>query len=178
VFDVLPPADAFQNSWFLVNTVWRHKHGDGLADSWSLHASQSLFLTNHEPVVVQKASLVSGTADVPAFDREALIRLCESIRPAKHISVFLAATWRAGVVPYEVDFAAPTAVYAGCNGEEPRRSLSCSRNRLGRINRFKRCDRGAHNRPFHERIIRQITISVAALLERWFALISPIEADE
>ena len=40
---------------------------------WSLPACQSLFLTDHGPVVMQGAPLVSGAADVPAFDREALI---------------------------------------------------------------------------------------------------------
>jgi uncharacterized protein YbcV (DUF1398 family) len=41
---------------------------------WSLPACQSLFLTEHGPVMMQGTPLVSGTADVPAFHREALIR--------------------------------------------------------------------------------------------------------
>jgi uncharacterized protein YbcV (DUF1398 family) len=86
---------------------------------WSLPACQSLFLTNHGPVVVQKASLVSGTADVPAFDREALIKALRIDQAGEStFPEFLAATWRAGVVHYEVDFAAHTVVYVGCNGEE------------------------------------------------------------
>jgi uncharacterized protein YbcV (DUF1398 family) len=32
-------------------------------------------------------------------------------------SEFLAASWRAGVVRYEVDFAERTVGYYGCNGE-------------------------------------------------------------
>jgi len=41
---------------------------------WSLPACQSLYLTKEGPVVSQGAPLISGMADVPAFDREALIR--------------------------------------------------------------------------------------------------------
>jgi uncharacterized protein YbcV (DUF1398 family) len=31
---------------------------------------------------------------------------------------FLEASWRAGVIRYDVDFAARTVAYYGCNGEE------------------------------------------------------------
>jgi len=31
---------------------------------------------------------------------------------------FLAASWRAGVIRYDVNFAARTVTYYGCNGEE------------------------------------------------------------
>ena len=41
---------------------------------WFLPACQSLFLTEQGPVVMLGAPLVSGVVDVPAFDREALIR--------------------------------------------------------------------------------------------------------
>src|SRR5271154_6624756 len=41
---------------------------------WSLPACQSIFLTDEGPVVMQGPPLVSGTADIPAFDREGLIR--------------------------------------------------------------------------------------------------------
>ena len=40
---------------------------------WYLPACESLYLTKDGPVVTQGAPLVSGTVDVPAFDREALI---------------------------------------------------------------------------------------------------------
>jgi uncharacterized protein YbcV (DUF1398 family) len=40
---------------------------------WSLPACQSLFLTGNGPVVIQGSPLVSGAADVPAFNRGALI---------------------------------------------------------------------------------------------------------
>ena len=40
---------------------------------WFLPACQSLYLTEKGPVVSQGMPLISGTVDVPPFDREALI---------------------------------------------------------------------------------------------------------
>jgi len=40
---------------------------------WIPPSCQSLYLTEHGPVVTQGTPLVSGTVDVPPFDREALI---------------------------------------------------------------------------------------------------------
>ena len=40
---------------------------------WFLPACQSLYLTNDGPVVSAGTPLVTGMADVPAFDRDALI---------------------------------------------------------------------------------------------------------
>jgi uncharacterized protein YbcV (DUF1398 family) len=86
---------------------------------WSLPACQSLFVTNNGPVVMQGAPLVSGTVDVPAFDREALIKALRIDQAGEStFPEFLAATWCAGVVRYDVDFAARTVAYEGCNGEE------------------------------------------------------------
>ena len=86
---------------------------------WSLPACQSLFLTNEGPVVMQGAPLVSGAVDVPAFDRDALIRTLRIDQAGDStFPEFLEASWRAGVVRYEVDFAARTVVYLGCDGEE------------------------------------------------------------
>ncbi len=74
---------------------------------WSLPACQSLFLTAQGPVVMQGAPLVSGAADVPAFDRQALIQALRIDQAGEGtFHEFLAATWRAGVVRYEVDLAA------------------------------------------------------------------------
>ncbi len=86
---------------------------------WALPGCQSLFLTDQGPVVMQGAPLVSGTVDVPAFDQEALIRALRTDQAGEStFAEFLEATWRAGVVRYEVDFAARTVTYQGCNGEE------------------------------------------------------------
>ena len=86
---------------------------------WSLPACQSLFLTDHGPVVMQGTPLVSGSVDVPAFDREALITALRIDQAGNStFPEFLEATWRAGVVRYDVDFAARTVGYFGCNDEK------------------------------------------------------------
>lgn len=86
---------------------------------WSLPACQSLFLTAHGPVVMQGAPLLSGMADVPPFHREALITALRIDQAGEStFPEFLAASWRAGVVRYDVDFAARTVAYLGCKGEE------------------------------------------------------------
>ena len=67
----------------------------------------------------QGTPLLSGTADVPPFNREALIEALRTDQAGKSTFLeFLAASWRAGVVRYDVDFAARTVAYYGCNGEE------------------------------------------------------------
>jgi len=86
---------------------------------WSLPACQSLFFTSEGTVVMQGTPLVSGIADVPPFDREALIQALRVDQAGEStFPQFLEASWRAGVVRYEVDFAARTVAYLGCNGEE------------------------------------------------------------
>ena len=86
---------------------------------WSLPACQSLFLTNDGPVVIQGTPLETGTLDVPPFNREALISALRSDQAGEGaFPEFLAASWRAGVVRYDVDFMARTVTYSGCNGEE------------------------------------------------------------
>jgi uncharacterized protein YbcV (DUF1398 family) len=63
--------------------------------------------------------LLSGNVDVPAFNRESLIRALRTDQAGEStFPEFLAASWRAGVVRYDVDFAARTVTYYGCNGEE------------------------------------------------------------
>jgi uncharacterized protein YbcV (DUF1398 family) len=86
---------------------------------WFLPACESLYLTKDGPVVTQGAPLVSGTVDVPAFDQEALITALRTDQAGNStFPEFLEASWRAGVVRYDVDFAARTVAYYGCNGEE------------------------------------------------------------
>lgn len=86
---------------------------------WSLPSGQSLYLTKEGAVVNQGTPLISGMADVPAFDREALIRaLRTDQRGESTFPEFLMSSWRAGVVRYDVDFEARTVAYYGCNGEE------------------------------------------------------------
>lgn len=86
---------------------------------WALPACQNIFLTESGPVVIQGTPLVTGAADVPKFDREALIRALRTDQAGESsFPEFLESTWRAGVVGYDVDFAARTVRYYGCEGEE------------------------------------------------------------
>jgi uncharacterized protein YbcV (DUF1398 family) len=86
---------------------------------WFLPACQSLYLTKDGPVVMLGIPLVSGMADVPSFDREALIKALRTDQAGEGtFPEFLTASWRAGVVRYEVDLAARTVAYYGCHGEE------------------------------------------------------------
>jgi uncharacterized protein YbcV (DUF1398 family) len=86
---------------------------------WFLPACQSLYLTKDGPVAAQGTPLVSGTVDVPPFNRDALIAALRTDQAGNSsFQEFLAASWRAGVVRYDVDFAARKVTYYGCNGEE------------------------------------------------------------
>jgi uncharacterized protein YbcV (DUF1398 family) len=86
---------------------------------WYLPSCQSVYLTDEGPVVTVGAPLVSGTADVPAFDRDALIRALRTDQAGKStFPEFLMASWQAGVIRYDVDFNARTVTYYGCDGEE------------------------------------------------------------
>ena len=77
-----------------------------------------MYLTELGPVVFHGTPLLSGAADVPPFDREALTTALRTDQAGKStFPEFLLATWRAGVVRYDVDFAARTCSYYGCNDE-------------------------------------------------------------
>jgi uncharacterized protein YbcV (DUF1398 family) len=86
---------------------------------WSLPSCQSLYVTSDGPVMTVGTPLVTGISDVPAFNREALILALRTDQAGQSTFLeFLAASWRAGVVRYDVDFAARTVTYYGANAEE------------------------------------------------------------
>ncbi len=86
---------------------------------WFLPARQSIYLTQDGRVVIQGTPLLLGPADISPFDREALITALRTNQAGQStFPEFLEASWRAGVVRYEVDFPARTVTYCGCNGEE------------------------------------------------------------
>jgi uncharacterized protein YbcV (DUF1398 family) len=86
---------------------------------WSLPSCQSLYLTEKGSVVFQGSPLVTGMADVPPFSRDALITALRTDQAGNStFPEFLIATWRAGVVKYDVDFAARTCTYYGAGEEE------------------------------------------------------------
>jgi uncharacterized protein YbcV (DUF1398 family) len=87
-------------------------------NSWFLPACESLYLTNTGPVVMQGTPLLTGAADVPPFDQKALIVALRTDQAGESsFPEFLSASWRAGVVRYDVDFGQRTVTYYGCNGE-------------------------------------------------------------
>ena len=68
---------------------------------------------------MQGQPLVSGMADIPAFDREGLIRALRIDQAGEStFPEFLTSSWRCGVVRYDVDFEVRKVTYYGCNGEE------------------------------------------------------------
>jgi uncharacterized protein YbcV (DUF1398 family) len=86
---------------------------------WFLPSCQSLYLMNEGSVVTQGTPLVTGTVDVPKFPRNGLIAALRADQAGKStFPEFVSASWRAGVVPYDVDFDARTCKYYGCNDEE------------------------------------------------------------
>lgn len=85
---------------------------------WSLPACQSLYLTELGPVVAQGMPLVTGMAEVPPFDQQALITALRTDQAGEStFPEFLMAAWKAGVVSYDADFIARTVTYFGSNGE-------------------------------------------------------------
>lgn len=86
---------------------------------WSLPGCQSLFLTQEGPVVMQGKPLVDDVADVPMFNESALIQALRVDQAGEStFPEFLDASWRAGVIRYDVDLEARTVAYQGCNGEK------------------------------------------------------------
>lgn len=86
---------------------------------WFLPACQSLYLTDKGTVVVQGTPLVNGMVDVPAFDRDALIIALRTDQAGNStFPEFLDASWRAGVIKYDVDFVARTCTYYGATDEK------------------------------------------------------------
>jgi uncharacterized protein YbcV (DUF1398 family) len=85
---------------------------------WHLPSCESHYLTALGPVVTEGKSLVSGMVDVPPFDEAALLTALRTDQ-AGHSTFdeFLAATWKAGVVRYDVDFNARTVAYFGAHNE-------------------------------------------------------------
>lgn len=85
---------------------------------WFLPACQSLYLTEKGTVVDQGIPLVTGMADVPPFNRDALITALRADQAGEStFPDFLDATWRAGVVKFDVDFLARTCTYYGVGDE-------------------------------------------------------------
>ena len=86
---------------------------------WYLPSCQSVYLTENGPVVQQGTPLLTGTAEVSPFDEAALIAALRADQAGEStFPEFLQASWQAGVVSYDVDFAARTCTYYGAAGEK------------------------------------------------------------
>lgn len=85
---------------------------------WNLPSCQSIYLTEYGSVVSQSTPLVNMTADVPLFNREALIKALRIDQAGQStFPEFLKASWEAGVVSYIVDFEKRVVTYYGVLGE-------------------------------------------------------------
>lgn len=88
-------------------------------NTWTLPACQSLYWTQDGPVVQVGSPLVSGVADLPAFNPEKLIQALRMDQAGEtSFAEFLESSWRSGVVRFDVDFEARTVSYYGSNGEQ------------------------------------------------------------
>jgi len=85
---------------------------------WSLPSCQSIYLMKDGSVVQQGTPLVTGTCEIPKFDREALIKAIRTDQKGEStFPEFLQSTWNAGVVGYDVDFVSRKITYYGAKGE-------------------------------------------------------------
>jgi uncharacterized protein YbcV (DUF1398 family) len=85
---------------------------------WSLPSCQSIYLTKEGAVVSQGTPLLSGNADIPPFDREALLRALRTDQAGQSsFPEFLRAAWEAGVTGYDVDLEKRKVTYYGALGE-------------------------------------------------------------
>jgi len=86
---------------------------------WFLPACQSIYLTEMGSVAVQGTPLIDGMANVPPFDREALIAALRADQSGRStFPEFLSASWKAGVVKYDVDLIGRTCAYYGVGDEK------------------------------------------------------------
>jgi uncharacterized protein YbcV (DUF1398 family) len=87
-------------------------------NSWSLPSCQSVYLMKEGAVVQQGSPLISGTHEIPKFDRDALIAAIRADQEGRSsFPEFLQASWQAGVTGYDVDFLARKVIYYGAHGE-------------------------------------------------------------
>ncbi|MCV7347874.1 DUF1398 domain-containing protein [Mycolicibacterium rhodesiae] len=83
-------------------------------NTWWLPSMQSVYDTELGCVVVQSPALFDGMADVPDFDRAALIEALRTDQAGQTtFPQFALAAWRAGVLRWVVDLDHRTCTYFG-----------------------------------------------------------------
>ncbi len=85
---------------------------------WSLPSCQSVYLMANGAVVQQGVPLVTGTHEIPQFNREALVAAIRTDQEGRStFPEFLQAAWKAGVIGYDADFVGRKVTYYGARGE-------------------------------------------------------------
>jgi uncharacterized protein YbcV (DUF1398 family) len=85
---------------------------------WSLPSCQSIYHMTGGAIVQQGTPLVTGTHEIPKFDRDALIQALRTDQEGRStFAEFLQSAWKAGVIGYEADFTARKVTYYGANNE-------------------------------------------------------------
>ena len=85
---------------------------------WSLPSCQSIYIMDGGAVVQQGTPLVSGTHEIPKFNREALITSLRTDQDGRStFPEFLQAVWNAGIIGYDADFGRRLVTYYGATGE-------------------------------------------------------------
>ncbi len=85
---------------------------------WSLPSAQSIYVMDEGAVVFQGTPLVTGSADVLPFDKDALVTALRHDQAGNStFPEFLTASWNAGIIQYIVDFFTRTVTYYGARGE-------------------------------------------------------------
>lgn len=109
---IRPPVGGFP---YLAEALYQ---GGVSKNIWSLPSCQSVYLTKEGSVVMQGSPLLSGAADIPVFNQDALIHALRTDQAGKStFPEFLSAAWKAGVVSYTADFEKRVVTYYGCRGE-------------------------------------------------------------
>lgn len=94
------------------------RRAGALVNRWSLPSCQSIYIMKDGAVVQQGTPLVTGTYEIPQFDRQALINAIRADQEGKTtFAEFLKATWDAGVISYDADFESRKVSYFGSKGE-------------------------------------------------------------
>ncbi|CCK60103.1 DUF1398 domain-containing protein [Mycobacterium canetti] len=107
-----PPVNGFP---YLAETLRR---AGVRTNTWWLPAMQSLYETDYGPVLDQGVPLIDGMAEVPAFDRAALVTALRADQAGQtSFREFAASAWRAGVLRYVVDLENRTCTYFGMNDQ-------------------------------------------------------------
>lgn len=89
-----------------------------IKNTWHLPSCQSFYLTKLGAVITQGSPLVEGMTIVPPFDEMALVRALRIDQAGNStLPEFLLASWKAGVISYDVDFEKHECTYYGSLGE-------------------------------------------------------------